>query len=68
MNIYVIFLIFLMLIFIFTAIIIDRIDKKKRNGIQDKNKITDGELDFIEKKREIMEEFQRISTQTIGFR
>ena len=68
MNPYIIFLIFMFVIVIIIAIIVDKIDKKKRNGRKDEDKITDGERDYVEKKRESMEEYQRIITQVMSFK
>ena len=68
MEAYVVFLIFLIVFVIFMAIIIDNIDKKKRNGIKDKNKISKGELDLIEKKGDCMDEYQRILTQSLSYK
>ena len=68
MNPYIIFLIFMFVIVIIIAIIVDKIDKKKKNGRIDEDKITDGERDYVEKKRENMEEYQRIITQVRSFK
>ena len=51
--------IFLAVIVIVAVIIFDKIEKKKRKGIIDKNNITDGERESIDKKREIVDEQQR---------
>ena len=68
MEPYVLFLIFVLVIVILIAIIIDKIDKKNRNGKINKDENSDGERDFVENKREKMEEFQRISTQAISYK
>ena len=65
MEPYVILLIFVIVIGIIIAIIIDKIDKKNRNGKIDKDKVSDAEQDLNEKKKENMNEYQRNLSQTL---
>ncbi len=65
MEPYVILLIFVIVIGIIIAIIIDKIDKKNRNGKIDKDKVSDAEQDLNEKKKENMDEYQRNLSQTL---
>lgn len=66
MEAYVVFLIFVITLVITIAFIYDIIDKKNRNGKIKNNKISDAELDLIEKKGDCMDEYQRILTQTLS--
>ncbi len=66
MHPYVVNLIIVMVVSIIVAIISDLIVKKKRNGKIDKNKVSDAERDLIDKKRENMDYYQRILTQTLS--
>lgn len=52
-----------MVVGIIVSIISDLIVKKKRSEKIDKNKVSDAERDMIEKKRENMDDYQRLITQ-----